>query len=91
MNWKDVPAPSRGIFGGKKTAKFEFRASDELKEAARRKWMDAGFQSESEYLETLVTIDVFGVEHMRMLLERRLRAVCPVSDMRTTQTADDAQ
>lgn len=80
MSWKDSPAASRSIVGGKKTAKAELRVSDELKEAMRRKWMDAGFGSESEYLETLVTIDVFGFEHVRMLQEKRLRSVCGVSD-----------
>lgn len=86
MSWKDSPAFARGVLPGKKTAKMELRVSDELKEAARRKWMDVGFQSESEYLETLVSIDVFGLEHVRMLHDRRLRAVCQVSDNETTET-----
>lgn len=91
MNWKDVPAPSRSLIGGKKTAKVEARVSDELKEAMRRKWMDAGFGSESEYVETVLSIDVLGFEHVRMLQERRLRAVWNVSDTRPTSQADDAQ
>jgi len=70
---------SRSIVGGKKTAKMEARVSDELKEAVRRKWMDAGFNSESEYLETLVSCDVFGLKHVRMVMEKRIASVCGVS------------
>jgi len=71
---------SRSIVGGKKTARMEMRVSDEMKEAVRRKWMDAGFNSESEYLETLVSCDVFGLDHVRMVMERRIASVCRVSD-----------
>jgi hypothetical protein len=70
---------SRSIVGGKKTAKMEARVSDELKEAMRRKWMDAGFNSEAEYLETLVSCDVFGLEHVRMVMDRRIASVCNVA------------
>jgi hypothetical protein len=66
---------SRALVGGKKIEKLEARVSYELKEAVRRKWLDAGFCSESEYLETLVSCDVFGSEHVRMLADQRIASV----------------
>ncbi|ARU06162.1 hypothetical protein CCO03_17090 [Comamonas serinivorans] len=71
---------SRALIGGKKNSKLEARVSDELKEAARRRWMDAGFSSESEYIEHVVSIDVFGKEHVRSLILQRLDRVGGVSD-----------
>ncbi|WP_225784692.1 hypothetical protein [Xenophilus sp. Marseille-Q4582] len=76
----DLPAFARSILGGKKTSKLEARISDEVKEAVRRRWVDLGFGSESEYLETLVTVDVFGKAHVRMVQERRLAMVGGASD-----------
>jgi hypothetical protein len=77
---RDLPMFSRSILGGKKSSKLEARVSDELKESVRRRWNDLGFSSESEYLEHLATIDCFGKEHVRMMLERRLGMVSGLSD-----------
>lgn len=71
---------SRAIIGGKKIDRMETRVSYELKEAARRRWVDAGYSSESEYLETLISVDVFGVDHVRSVMLQRLNAVSNVSD-----------
>ena len=75
---------SRSIIGGKKTEKFEGRVSYDLKELARRKWMDDGFQSESEYLEFVVAVDVCGVEHVRSLIQQRYGRVFSLSDSSQT-------
>ena len=83
-NPNNVPMFARAIIGGKKTEKIESRVSDELKEGVRRKWMDAGFSSESEYVEHVLSIDVFGFDHVRSVLEQRLRRVCGLSDGRQT-------
>jgi len=80
----DLPMFSRSILGGKKSSKLEARVSDELKEGVRRRWMDLGYQSESEYLEHLTTVDCFGKEHVRMVLERRLGMVGSLSDSAPT-------
>ncbi|WP_312531343.1 hypothetical protein [Comamonas sp.] len=80
-----TPIPfSRSLIGGKKTEKLESRISDELKELARRKWMDEGFQSESEYLEFVVAVDVCGVDHVRSLIQQRYGRVFSLSDKRQT-------
>lgn len=58
----------------------EARVSDELKELVRRKWMDSGFESESEWLENIIAVNVLGVEHVRNIYEQRVAKVCGVSD-----------
>ena len=84
----DLIAFSRAIMGGKKTEKTNARISDELKEAVRRRWMDLGFQSESEYLEHLLVEDCFGKDHVRSVMERRLGLVLSVSDVRPTTPSE---
>ncbi|WP_312463521.1 hypothetical protein [Comamonas sp.] len=80
-----TPIPfSRSLIGGKKTEKFEGRVSYDLKELARRKWSDDGFQSESEYIEFLVAVDVCGVDHVRSLIQQRYGRVFSLSDKRQT-------
>lgn len=74
------PMFARSIIGGKKNSKLEARVSDDLKEAVRRKWHDAGFESESEWLEMLAAVACFGTEHVRMVQEQRLRRVSSLSD-----------
>ena len=71
---------SRSILGGKKSARIESRVSDDLKEAIRRRWMDVGFESESQYIEYLVTADCFGKDHIRMVQDRRLSMVRTLSE-----------
>ncbi|WP_159053733.1 hypothetical protein [Variovorax sp. PMC12] len=80
----DIPMFARSVLGGKKTAKLEARVSDDLKETVRRRWVDLGFESESQYLEYLATVDCYGVEHVRMVHERRLSMVRTLSA--TSQT-----
>lgn len=53
---------SRSTMGGKKTSKVEVRVSDELKDLLSRKWREAGYSSESEYVERLISIAVYGPE-----------------------------
>lgn len=76
-----TPNFARATIGGKKTEKIEARVSDELKEAFRRRWMDDGFSSASEWLEHVIAIACFGFEHVRMVQEQRLRRVSFVSDI----------
>ncbi|RYF59461.1 MAG: hypothetical protein EOO27_09230 [Comamonadaceae bacterium] len=83
----DLPMFSRAILGGKKSSKLEARVSDELKETVRRRWVDLRFSSESEYLEYLATVDCFGKDHVRMVLEHRLRMVGSLSDSSPTEGA----
>lgn len=84
-----TPAPTKPVFaraiiGGKKTEKLEARCSGELKEAVRRKWHDDGFSSESEWLEMLAAVAVFGYDHILSVQEERLKRVSFLSDMGET-------
>ncbi len=74
------PMFARSILGGKKTAKVEARVTDDVKEAVRRRWMDLCFNSESEYLEMLLTMDCFGKDHVRMIRLQQVERVCGLSD-----------
>ena len=80
MDETDSIKTSRAIIGSKKIEKIEARVSYELKEALRRRWVDQGFSSESEYLEMLVSVNLFGADHVHSVLSNRLRAVGLVSD-----------
>lgn len=83
----NTPLFARSILGGKKTSKLESRVSDELKEAVRRRWHDRGYASESEYLEMLALVDVFGKEHVRSMFVQHVSMVCGLSDESTTAGA----
>lgn len=85
MNTNDQPMMARALIGGKKTEKLEARVSDEVKEAVRRRWTDLGYRSESEYLEEMVVIDIFGVEHLRSVLEQRFSRFSHSSDIGRTE------
>lgn len=74
------PMFARSVLGGKKTARVESRVSDDLKEAIRRRWMDLGFDSESQYVEYLATVDCFGKDHIRMVQNQRLSMVRTLSE-----------
>ena len=80
MDETDSIKTSRAIIGSKKIEKIEARVSYELKEALRRRWVDAGFSSESEYLEMLVSVNLFGADHVHSVMARRLDAVGHLSD-----------
>lgn len=82
---------SRSIIGGKKTEKAEARLSSELKERMRRKWMDDGFQSESEYIEFIVAVDVCGLEHVRSVIQQRFGRVFFSSDSGQTSGMGEQQ
>jgi hypothetical protein len=84
-SYNDMPMLSRSPIGGKKSARVEARVSEDLKEAIRRRWIDIGFASESEYIEFLTTVDCFGEGHVRMLHERRLSLVRTLSDKAPTR------
>jgi hypothetical protein len=72
---------ARAVIGGKKSAKVDARVSDELKEGMLRRRIELGFRSESEYVDYVLSVDVFGAEHLQMVHESRLRAVCKSSDI----------
>lgn len=73
-------ALARSVLGGKRTERIESRVTDELKDALRRRCNDLGM-TESDFIERLVAVSIFGVEHVQMVEEQRLRGVCGLSGL----------
>lgn len=69
---------ARSSMGGKKTAFIKAAVSEELKEAVARKLAvlraETGCTvSESEYIERVIAISLFGYEHVAMVEQEQLR------------------
>lgn len=54
---------SRSIFGGKKTSDVKARITDETKFALQRRCNELGM-TESEYVDKLINISLFGLDHV---------------------------
>jgi len=57
------PVFSRSSIGGKKNSEIKARVSDETKFALQRKCHELGI-TESEYLDKLVNISLFGIDEV---------------------------
>lgn len=71
-------ALARSCMGGKKTAFFKAACSEEMKEALARKLAVMRAEtgrtvSESEYIERVVAISLFGYEHVAMVEQEQLK------------------
>ena len=62
---------SRSTMGGKKTSKVEARVSDDLKDRLSKIWREAGYTSESEFVEKILSHIVYG----QKAVEERQRAM----------------
>lgn len=74
------------IFGAKRTCKVEARVTDELKFELQRKCHEIGI-TESDYLDRLLSISLFGFEHVASLEQQKLQKVCGLSGLNTSQGA----
>lgn len=54
---------SRSIFGGKKSSDVKARITDETKFALQRRCNELGM-TESEYVDKLICISLFGLDHV---------------------------
>lgn len=73
-----MAAMARSSMGGKKTAFLKAACSEELKEAVARKLAVMRAEtgrtvSESEYIERVVAISLFGFDHVQMIEQEQLR------------------
>lgn len=81
MNDRDeLPAFARSNVGGKKSARVESRVTDELKIDLARKCHELGM-TESEYIEQLLGMAIYGVEHVLSIQRKRALAVCGLSGL----------
>lgn len=78
MNDRDeVPAFARSV-GGKRSARIEARVTDELKMDLARKCHELGM-TESEFIDRLVAISLYGLDHVLSIERRRTELVCGLS------------
>ena len=73
-------ALARATLGGKRTERIESRVTDELKDELRRRCAALGM-TESDFIERLVAVTLYGVDHVQMVEQERLRAVCGLSGL----------
>lgn len=71
-------ALARSVLGGKRSARVEARVTDELKFELQRRCHEIGI-TESDYLERLLSVSLFGLEHVQMIEQERIRQVCGMS------------
>ncbi len=74
----DCAMLARSSMGGKKTAFLKAACSEELKEEVARKLAVMRAEtgrtvSESEYVERVVAISLFGFDHVQMIEQEQLR------------------
>jgi hypothetical protein len=78
MDTSDTPMFARSFGGQKRSSKIEARVTDELKFALQKRCHEL-IMTESDYLDCLVTLAIFGVEHVRNIEQKRLEMVSGLS------------
>ena len=74
----NTPLFARTMTGAKRTAKVEARVTDDLKFDLQRRCHELAM-SESDYIDRLVSISLYGVEHVRSVELSRIEQVCGLS------------
>ena len=72
----DTPMFARAtVAGTKRTSRIEARVTDETKFDLARKCRELGM-TESQFLERLVEVSLYGVEHVLSIERERIEKVC---------------
>ena len=71
---------ARSMTGRKRTNRVEARVSDELKFDLQRKCHELSM-SESDYIDRLLSVALYGFEHVRSMELQRIQAVCGLSGL----------
>lgn len=74
------PVFARSLTGGKRTNRAEARITDELKIDLQRKCHELSM-TESDYIDRLLSIALYGFEHVRSMELTRLEQVCGLSGL----------
>lgn len=77
---------ARSMRGAKRTAKVEARVTDDLKFDLQRRCHELAM-SESDYIDRLVAISLYGIEHVRSVELSRIQQVCGLSAFNTQHQA----
>lgn len=67
------------VIGEKRSVKVEARVTDSLKFDLQRMCHDLGM-TESDFIDRLVQVRVYGIEHVQMMERKRIAMVCGLSD-----------
>lgn len=78
MSNQETALFARSPMGGKRTAKAEARITEETKEAMRRKCHELGI-TESDYLDRLICVSLYGIDHVLNVERQRTAMVCGLS------------
>ena len=77
----DTPMFARATLAGtKRSARIEARVTDETKMELARKCHELGM-TESEFLERLVEVSLYGAEHVLSVERERTARVCGLSGL----------
>ena len=71
---EDIPMFARSPMGGKKSSDVKARVTDETKFALQKRCAELGV-TESDYIDTLLTVSLFGVEQVLKAEQSRVAAV----------------
>lgn len=71
----DIPMFARSFTGAKRTARVEARVTDETKFDLAKRCHEIGV-TESDYVQQLIEISLYGFEHVTSVQAARLRLVC---------------
>jgi hypothetical protein len=80
MDHPDAPAFARSLTGSKRTNRVEARVADELKFDLQKKCHELAM-SESDYIDRLLSVALYGFEHVRSMELHRIQAVCGLSGL----------
>lgn len=72
------PSFARSVVGGKRNSKAEARITDETKEDLRRRCNELGM-TESDYIDRLICVSLYGIDHVLNLEQQRTRMVVGLS------------
>lgn len=80
----EIPMFARSVVGGKRNSKAEARVTDDTKELLRRKCTELGM-TESDYIDRLICVSLYGIEHVLNVERQRTQMVCGLSALGLSQ------
>lgn len=86
MENQNNPNFARSVTGEKRTNRVEARVADGLKFDLQRKCHELAM-SESDYIDRLLNLSLYGFEHVRSMELARIQAVCGLSGLDRGQGA----
>ena len=76
----DIPMFARSFTGAKRNSRVEARVTDETKFDLARRCHEIGV-TESDYVQQLIEVSLYGFDHVTSVQAGRLRQVCGSSGL----------